>query len=130
MASRQRVGVYPGTFDPITLGHLDIIRRGAHLVDRLVIGVTTNPSTEPMFTVSERITSIHIQEIEHCIGIMRVVQICKSNGDISSHHVRYVATFAGVFLQVATFARTWLFVSGTALPAGVFLDAENLNTGG
>ena len=42
--------VYPGTFDPITLGHLDIIRRGAHLVDRLVIGVTTNPSKEPMFS--------------------------------------------------------------------------------
>ena len=40
---KARIGVYPGTFDPITLGHLDIIRRGAHLVDRLVIGVTTNP---------------------------------------------------------------------------------------
>ena len=54
MATKQRVGVYPGTFDPITLGHLDIIRRGAHLVDRLVIGVTTNPSKEPMFSVAER----------------------------------------------------------------------------
>ena len=40
----MRIAVYPGTFDPITLGHLDIIRRGAHLVDKLVIGVTTNPS--------------------------------------------------------------------------------------
>ena len=47
----MKVAVYPGTFDPITLGHLDIIRRGAHLVDKLVIGVTTNPSKEPMFTV-------------------------------------------------------------------------------
>jgi pantetheine-phosphate adenylyltransferase len=54
MAAKERIGVYPGTFDPITLGHLDIIRRGAHLVDRLVIGVTTNPSKEPMFTVAER----------------------------------------------------------------------------
>ena len=54
MAAKPRIGVYPGTFDPITLGHLDIIRRGAHLVDRLVIGVTTNPSKEPMFTVAER----------------------------------------------------------------------------
>jgi pantetheine-phosphate adenylyltransferase len=54
MATKQRVGVYPGTFDPITLGHLDIIRRGVHLVDRLVIGVTTNPSKEPLFTVDER----------------------------------------------------------------------------
>lgn len=58
MASKARVGVYPGTFDPITLGHLDIIRRGAHLVDRLVIGVTTNPSKEPMFTVAERMEMV------------------------------------------------------------------------
>ena len=58
MATKQRVGVYPGTFDPITLGHLDIIRRGAHLVDRLVIGVTTNPSKEPMFTVDERMAMV------------------------------------------------------------------------
>ena len=55
MAGRDRVGVYPGTFDPLTLGHLDIIRRGAHLVDRLVIGVTTNPSKSPMFSVAERL---------------------------------------------------------------------------
>ena len=58
MGGKQRVGVYPGTFDPITLGHLDIIRRGAHLVDRLVIGVTTNLSKEPMFTVDERLEMV------------------------------------------------------------------------
>ena len=55
---KEKIGVYPGTFDPITLGHLDIIRRGAHLVDRLVIGVTTNPSKEPMFTVAERLDMV------------------------------------------------------------------------
>jgi pantetheine-phosphate adenylyltransferase len=54
----QRTGVYPGTFDPITLGHMDIIRRGAKLVDRLVIGVTTNPSKSPMFTVEERMAMV------------------------------------------------------------------------
>ena len=54
----KRTGVYPGTFDPITLGHMDIIRRGAHLVDRLVIGVTTNPSKSPMFTLDERMAMV------------------------------------------------------------------------
>ncbi|WP_338465821.1 pantetheine-phosphate adenylyltransferase [Novosphingobium sp. ZN18A2] len=55
---RERIGVYPGTFDPITLGHIDIIRRGAKLVDRLIIGVTTNPSKNPMFTPDERIAMV------------------------------------------------------------------------
>ncbi len=59
----DRIGVYPGTFDPITLGHIDIIRRGAHLVDRLVIGVTTNPSKEPMFSISERLAMVR-REVE------------------------------------------------------------------
>ncbi len=58
MIVRQRIGVYPGTFDPLTLGHLDIIRRGAHLVDRLVIGVTTNPAKSPMFSVGERLAMV------------------------------------------------------------------------
>jgi pantetheine-phosphate adenylyltransferase len=53
-----RVGVYPGTFDPITLGHADIIRRGAKLVDRLFVGVTTNPSKDPMFTPEERLAMV------------------------------------------------------------------------
>ena len=58
MSRRPHIGVYPGTFDPITLGHVDIIRRGAHLVDRLVIGVTTNPAKQPMFTVAERLAMV------------------------------------------------------------------------
>lgn len=53
-----RIGVYPGTFDPITLGHLDIIRRGSKLVDQLIIGVTTNPSKNPMFTPEERMETV------------------------------------------------------------------------
>ena len=68
MASKQRIGVYPGTFDPITLGHLDIIRRGAHFVDRLVIGVTTNPSKEPMFTVAERMEMVR-REVADVPGV-------------------------------------------------------------
>jgi pantetheine-phosphate adenylyltransferase len=54
----KRIGVYPGTFDPITLGHMDIIRRGAKLVDKLVIGVTTNIAKSPMFSDDERIDMV------------------------------------------------------------------------
>lgn len=54
----MRIGVYPGTFDPITLGHMDIIKRGTQLVDKLVIGVTTNPSKSPMFSVEERLKMV------------------------------------------------------------------------
>ncbi|MCK0128484.1 pantetheine-phosphate adenylyltransferase [Erythrobacter sp. F6033] len=54
----QRIGIYPGTFDPITLGHADIIRRGSKLVDKLIIGVTTNPSKNPMFTTEERFAMV------------------------------------------------------------------------
>jgi len=64
MATTQRIGVYPGTFDPLTLGHLDIIRRGANLVDRLVIGVTTNPAKSPMFSVTERLAMIEREIVD------------------------------------------------------------------
>ena len=69
----MKVAVYPGTFDPITLGHLDIIRRGAHLVDRLVIGVTTNPSKEPMFTTAERLEMVR-REVKDIPGNIEVVE--------------------------------------------------------
>jgi pantetheine-phosphate adenylyltransferase len=68
----MNTGVYPGTFDPITLGHMDIIRRGAKLVDRLVIGVTTNPSKSPMFSVEERMAMVR-REIAGIGGEIEVV---------------------------------------------------------
>ncbi len=67
-----RIGVYPGTFDPVTLGHMDIIRRGAKLVDRLVIGVTTNPSKSPMFTLDERLAMVE-REVSGVEGDISVV---------------------------------------------------------
>ncbi|MBL8657898.1 MAG: pantetheine-phosphate adenylyltransferase [Altererythrobacter sp.] len=57
-APARRIGVYPGTFDPITLGHMDIIARGARLVDELIIGVTTNAAKSPMFSDAERIAMV------------------------------------------------------------------------
>jgi pantetheine-phosphate adenylyltransferase len=68
----KKTAVYPGTFDPITLGHMDIIRRGAKLVDNLVIGVTTNPSKSPMFSIGERLAMVR-REIEGIDGDIKVV---------------------------------------------------------
>ena len=51
----MRIGLYPGTFDPNTLGHIDIIRRASLLVDRLVIGVAINRDKSPLFTLEERV---------------------------------------------------------------------------
>ena len=61
MGNTMRVGLYPGTFDPITHGHCDIIRRGCRLVDRLVIGVAINASKGPMFSLDERVDMIREQ---------------------------------------------------------------------
>lgn len=69
----KRIGIYPGTFDPITLGHMDIIERGAKLVDELIIGVTTNLAKSPMFSDEERIAIVE-REVAHISpGKIRVV---------------------------------------------------------
>ncbi|QBF32229.1 pantetheine-phosphate adenylyltransferase [Thalassococcus sp. S3] len=57
----MRVGLYPGTFDPITLGHIDIIRRATALVDKLVIGVAINRDKGPMFSLEERVAMIEAE---------------------------------------------------------------------
>ncbi|MEM0936147.1 MAG: pantetheine-phosphate adenylyltransferase [Pseudomonadota bacterium] len=57
----MRIGLYPGTFDPVTLGHLDIIRRATGLVDRLVIGVAINRDKGPLFTLEERVSMIEAE---------------------------------------------------------------------
>jgi pantetheine-phosphate adenylyltransferase len=57
----MRTGLYPGTFDPITLGHLDIIKRACRLVDRLVIGVAINRDKGPLFTLEERVAMVEAE---------------------------------------------------------------------
>ena len=54
----MRIGLYPGTFDPITLGHIDIIRRASMLVDRLVIGVAINRDKSPLFDLEDRVSML------------------------------------------------------------------------
>jgi pantetheine-phosphate adenylyltransferase len=64
------VAIYPGSFDPITNGHLDLIERGARLVDRLVVAVLQNENKQPLFTVPERMSML--QEVVCCIPNVEV----------------------------------------------------------
>ena len=57
----MRIGLYPGTFDPVTLGHIDIIGRAARLVDRLVIGVAINRDKGPLFPLEERVAMVEAE---------------------------------------------------------------------
>ena len=57
----MRIGLYPGTFDPLTLGHIDIIQRAAPLVDRLVIGVAINGDKGPLFTLEQRVAMVEAE---------------------------------------------------------------------
>lgn len=57
----MRIGLYPGTFDPVTLGHIDIIRRACSLVDRLVIGIAINRDKAPMFDLEARVAMIETE---------------------------------------------------------------------
>ncbi|MEV8466737.1 pantetheine-phosphate adenylyltransferase [Fluviibacterium sp. DFM31] len=57
----MRIGLYPGTFDPLTLGHADIIRRSCSLVDRLVVGVAINRDKGPLFSLDERVAMVESQ---------------------------------------------------------------------
>ncbi|MEM7438001.1 MAG: pantetheine-phosphate adenylyltransferase [Pseudomonadota bacterium] len=63
----MRIGLYPGTFDPVTMGHLDIFRRACSLVDRLVIGVAINRDKGPLFNLEERVDMVE----ENCGQIAR-----------------------------------------------------------
>jgi pantetheine-phosphate adenylyltransferase len=72
----MRIGLYPGTFDPVTLGHTDIITRAMALVDRLVIGVAINRDKGPLFSLEERVAMVQAE----CAAI-----IAKTGGEIVVH---------------------------------------------
>ena len=58
---KQRVGLYPGTFDPVTNGHLDVIARAARLLDKLVVGVAINTGKSPLFELEERVELVQAE---------------------------------------------------------------------
>ena len=84
--SGLRAGVYPGTFDPITNGHSDIIRRAAKLIDRLIIGVARNDGKGPLFATDERVEIVR-DEVAHL-----------ENGDAERIEVR---AFDGLLMDFA-----------------------------
>ena len=69
--SNLHTGIYPGTFDPFTNGHMDIVRRAMHIVDQLVIGVAVNTEKLPMFTFEERVEILkeEINDLKKSNGI-------------------------------------------------------------
>jgi pantetheine-phosphate adenylyltransferase len=85
--TEPRIGIYPGTFDPITNGHMDIIRRAVRVVDRLIIGVARNDGKGPLFATDERVEIVH-DEIAHL-----------ENGDSERIEVRAFDTLLVNFAQ-------------------------------
>lgn len=95
----MKIGIYPGSFDPITLGHLDIIERSSKLVDQLIIGVLINSSKSPLFTNEERVDLIekatcHLPNVEVISYNGLLVDFAKErNADILIRGLRAVTDF-------------------------------------
>jgi pantetheine-phosphate adenylyltransferase len=114
-----RTGVYPGTFDPIHNGHLDIIRRATKVVDRLVIAVAVNIGKEPMFTLDERVQMVAHEakalmdgdrvngcRLEvHPFENLLVDFACRSGASVIIRGLRAVSDFEYEFQMAATNAR-------------------------
>ncbi|MBN1497889.1 MAG: pantetheine-phosphate adenylyltransferase [Spirochaetes bacterium] len=81
----MRIGIYPGSFDPLTNGHLDIIERSRGICDRLVVAIAINREKQPLFTVDERLEIInHIYKDDSSLEVVSfsglLVEFCKSQG--------------------------------------------------
>ncbi len=87
MMEKPRTGVYPGTFDPVTNGHLDIISRATRVVDRLIVGVAVNAGKEPLFSLDERVAMV-----EDEVTVL-------ANGDGSRIEVRPLANLLMHFVE-------------------------------
>jgi len=94
--AEPRIAVYPGTFDPPTMGHLDIIGRGLRVVDRLVVGVAVNAGKGPMFELDERVTLVREAIAELGNGADERVLV-KPFGDLLMHFT--VSVGASVILR-------------------------------
>lgn len=83
-----RVGIYPGSFDPLTNGHLDIIRRAAHLFDILYVAVARNSDKEPLFTIEERLEILH-----ECCPESNTIKITSFDGLLADFCIKNEVSF-------------------------------------
>jgi len=81
------IGIYPGSFDPITNGHLDLILRGSHIVDRLIVSVLRNEHKKPLFSVSER-----VEMLEEVVRHIPNVEVDSFDGLLVDHAAEQGAT--------------------------------------
>jgi len=108
---KRLIGLYPGTFDPVTLGHLDIIKRAVKLVDHLVIGVAINASKNPMFNLDERVAMVKAEAEKLAAGhatievkafdSLLVKFAAKLGGSVIIRGLRAVSDFEYEFQMVA-----------------------------
>jgi len=106
----KRTAVYPGTFDPITNGHQDLVRRAASIFDRLVVAIAANPNKAPMFTLDQRVdmarrvlADVHNVEVKGYSGL--TVDFARSNGlSVIVRGLRAVSDFEFEF-QLANMSR-------------------------
>ena len=75
----SKIGIYPGTFDPLTFGHIDIIKRSLKIVDKLIIGIAVNTNKEPLLSMREREAIISI-DINNIFGVNKIIIIKNFKG--------------------------------------------------
>jgi pantetheine-phosphate adenylyltransferase len=98
----RRVGVYPGTFDPLTNGHMDVIARAARLLDKLVIGVAVNSGKGPLFSLEERVELVEAE----------MASIANKNGTLIE-----VRPFQGLLIDFAREQGACMIVRGLRVVA-------------
>jgi pantetheine-phosphate adenylyltransferase len=84
----QKIAVYPGTFDPITHGHTDLVRRAMNVFDHVIVGIAANPSKQPMFDIDERVAMAQqvladYQQVEVCGFSGLLVDFAKSKSAVA-----------------------------------------------